>query len=106
MRGRGDRFEQLVERQLDLFTTDEADLLTEADEAEQAWNRAHRDEAEEAYGDYQLVVDAIGDLLLGIRESYATTLDETAADAYRESFNRRASRRFRRHPTIASDLDT
>jgi NTP pyrophosphatase (non-canonical NTP hydrolase) len=103
-RGR-DRFGELVERQLELFAVDEGELLAEADEAEEAWNRADRDHAEEAYGDYQLVVDAIADSLLGIRETYAATLDEPAADAYRESFNRLASRRFRRHPSIASDLE-
>jgi hypothetical protein len=102
---RGNRFDELVERQLELFAVDEPDLLAEADAAEDAWNRAPRDEAEEAYGDYQLAVDAIADRLLEIREGYATTLDETAAEAYRTSFNRRSARRFRRHPTIASDLE-
>ena len=48
--------------------------------------RAGRDEAEEAYGDYQLVVDAIADRLLDVREAYAATLDDDAADAYRRAF--------------------
>jgi hypothetical protein len=102
---RRDRFADLVARQLDLFSVDEADLLTEADEAEAAWNRSGRDEAEEAYGDYQLVVDAIADRLLAIRDAYASTLDDEAADAYRASFARAASRRFRRHGSIAADLE-
>jgi hypothetical protein len=105
MLGRGGRFDELVKRQLELVAADDADLLTEADDAEEAWNASPRDEAEEAYGDYQLAVDAIADRLLEIREGYATTLDEPAADDYRAAFNRLAARRFRRHPTIASDLD-
>jgi hypothetical protein len=103
---RGNRFDELVERQLELFAVDEPDLLAEADAAEDAWNRAPRDEAEEAYGDYQLSVDAIADRLLEIRDGYATTLEESATDTYRSAFNRLAARRFRRHPTIASDLES
>ena len=105
MRLRGDRFADVVARQLDLLAADVADLLAEADEAEDAWNRANRDDAEEAYGDYQLVVDAIADRLIEIRDAYAATLDGSAADEYHASFNRSASRRFRRHRTIATDLE-
>ncbi len=105
MRLRGDRFADVVARQLDLLAADEVELLEEADEAEEAWNRADRDGAEEAYGDYQLVVDAIADRLIEIRDTYAATLDGSAADVYRDSFNRSASRRFRRHGTIATDLE-
>jgi hypothetical protein len=104
MRLRGGRFDDVVMRQLDLLAVDEAELLEEADEAEAAWNRADRDSAEEAYGDYQLVVDAIADRLIEARDTYAGTLDGSAADEYRASFNRLASRRFRRHGTIAADL--
>lgn len=93
-------------RQLDLFEVDEADLLAEIAEAEQAWNRASREDAEDAYGDYQLAVDRAADILLDIRESYAATVDETHADEYRSNFNARAGRRFRRLTTLLSDLDT
>ena len=68
-------FDELVERQLSLFAEDDAELLQEAEEAEAAWNAAGRETAEEAYGDYQLVVDAIADRLLDLREAYAATLD-------------------------------
>ena len=52
-------------------------------EADEAQTQAERDEAEELYGDYQLVVDAIGDRLLDVRETYAATLEDDAADDYR-----------------------
>jgi hypothetical protein len=97
---RRSRFHDLVDRQLDLFAADEADLLTEVREAERAWQQAAREEAEEAYGDYQLVLDATGDRLLDIRETYASTLDEDRAGAYRKAFTRAASKRFGHAATV------
>jgi hypothetical protein len=101
-----DPFDELVERQLALFAEDEADLLREAVDAEAVWVRAGREDAEEAYGDYQLVVDAIADRLLDLREAYAATLpDDPVADAYRRSFAAGASRRFRRYASLVADLE-
>jgi hypothetical protein len=99
-------FDALVERQLDLFARDDAELLQEADEAEAAWNAAGRDTAEEAYGDYQLVVDAIADRLLDLREGYAATLDGDTAAAYRGAFAAGAARRFRRYASLVADLES
>jgi hypothetical protein len=99
------RFHDLVERQLDLFAADDADLLAEAVEAESAWNSATAEDAEEAYGDYQLVVDAIADRLLEIRETYAGSLDNDASTEYTAEFTRQATRRFRRYATLLADLD-
>jgi hypothetical protein len=98
-------FDELVERQLTLFAADDAELLREADEAEAAWDASGRDTAEEAYGDYQLVVDAIADRLLELRETYAATLDGETADAYRAAFAAGAARRFRRYASLVSDLE-
>lgn len=100
------RFDELVTRQLDLFAADEADLLQEAAEAEEAWNRVSRDDAEEAYGDFQLVVDAIADRLLELRETYARTLEAGVDAEYVAAFNRAATRRFRRYATLLSDLES
>ena len=105
MRLRRGRFDELVDRQLNLFSTDESALLEEADEAEAAWVRAGRDEAEESYGDFQLVVDAIADRLLDLREAYAATLPDDTVDAYRRSFATGASRRFRRYASLVADLE-
>ena len=100
---RSGRFDELVRRQLDLFAEDEAELLDEAHDADDAWTHADREEAEELYGDYQLVVDAIGERLLDIRETYAATLEDEAIDDYRAIFNRGASKRFRRYATLLAD---
>ena len=102
---RKSRFDELVDRQLDLFAEDDRELLVEADEAEQAWSRAGAEDAEETYGDYQLVVDAIGDRLLDIRESYARTLDEDAAAEYSAEFTRAATRRYRSYASLLADYD-
>jgi len=101
MLGRG-RFHDVVRRQLDIFAEDEAELLAEAAGADAAWTDALREESEERFGDYQLVVDAIGEHLYDVREAYASTLAEDAADAYRAAFNRAALKRFRR---LASFLE-
>ena len=98
-------FEELVTRQLDLFTTDDVHLLAEALEAEETWNQAPRENAEEAYGDYQLVVDAIADRLLDLRETYAASLGDDSVAGYRKAFNDASRRRFRRYSTLLADLD-
>lgn len=100
------RFGDLVSRQLDLFEKDAADLLAEAEEADAAWTHASADESEELYGDYQLVVDAVAERLLDIRETYAETLDDRAATEYRAAFDRTASKRFPRYTTLLDDETT
>lgn len=90
------RFAELVRRQLDLFAEDEAALLAEADTAERAYDAAEREEAEELYGDFQLVLDAAGERLAELRDTYAATLDEDAADAYATEFDRAAEKRYPR----------
>jgi hypothetical protein len=105
VRFRRGRFDDLVERQLALFEEDEASLLHEAVEADAAWARAGRDEAEESYGDFQLVVDAIADRLLERRETYVATLDAEGAEEYRRAFHSGAARRFRRYASLVADLE-
>lgn len=91
------RFDELVRRQLDLFAADESSLLDEAAAADSAWSSASAEDSEELYGDYQLVVDAIGERLYELREGYAASLDEDAVDEYRSTFDRAARKRFPRH---------
>lgn len=100
---RGGRFRDLVARQLELFAEDETELLAEAEAADAAWTQAERGETEERYGDYQLVVDALGERLYELRESYAGTLDEEAADEYRDAFTRAAAKRFPRYASLLEE---
>jgi hypothetical protein len=97
------RFADVVGRQLDVFESDETPLLDEAAAADAAWTNADRDESEELYGDYQLVVDALAERLFEIREAYASTLDDKTADAYRDSFGRAARKRFRAYTGLLED---
>ena len=98
------RFHDLVERQLDLFEEDEAALLADAREADAAWTNAEAEETEQLYGDYQLVVDAIGDSLYDLRETYTRSLDDPTAREYRIAFNRAVENRFGRYVTFV-DVD-
>ena len=96
------RFGELVERQLDLFAS-ETDLLEEATDADAAWTSAGADETEELYGDFQLVVDAIGERLYDIRETYAATLEAGTADQYRAAFDRGAKKRLGRYASFLEE---
>jgi hypothetical protein len=93
------RFGALAARQLDLFEA-ETDLLGEAAAADGAWTNASADESEELYGDYQLVVDAIGERPHDVRETYAASLEPGTADEYRRAFDRAAQKRFGRYASF------
>ena len=97
------RFADVIERQLDLFAADEADLLDEAATTDAAWTTAPTEESEERYGDYQLVVDAVAERLAELRDHYASALDEAAADEYCAAFNRTATKRFGRFASALVD---
>ena len=93
---RRSRFDDLVGRQLDLFAEDESELLGELEAAERAYDAAEREDAEEAFGDIQLLLDAGADRLVDVRDAYAATLEEAAAAEYGQAFGRAAGRRFPR----------
>jgi hypothetical protein len=104
MLGRG-RFQDVVHRQLDIFAEDEAELLIEAADADAAWTNASREESEELFGDYRLVVDAIGEHLYDVREAYAATLVEDVAAEYRAAFTAAALKRFRMLASFLEEND-
>lgn len=91
---RRDRYGELLRRQLDLFEADDGDLLRDAAAAERAYDDAERDEAEEAYGDFLLAVEAVVERLEEIRDTYAATLDDDARDGYEQAFARAARKRY------------
>ena len=90
------RFADVIARQLDLFESDHAGLLRDSAAAEEAYDRAGRDEAEERYGDYLDLVETSAELLAELRDGFARTLDEDAAAEYEIAFNRAVARRFPR----------
>jgi hypothetical protein len=89
-------FADLVSRQLDLFTAENAGLVNDVEAALAAYNRAPRDEAEERYGDFLDLVETGTDELIELRENYASSLDVDAAEDYRAAFNDAVRRRLPR----------
>ncbi|MGH2999010.1 MAG: hypothetical protein ACRDNM_06900 [Gaiellaceae bacterium] len=83
----------MITRQLDLFEDD--GLLVEVHDAKERYDRAARDEAEEAFGDYMDVVDAVKDALADMRDAFARTLDGDAVERYEGAFERAARKRWR-----------
>jgi hypothetical protein len=90
------RFSDLIERQLDLFERENRGLIDDCIAAERSYARADRDEAEERYGDYVDLVETGTGVLADLRDNFATTLEEDAADEYVAAFNRAVLKRFRR----------
>ena len=96
MRLRRARFADVIERQLDLFERENRGLIDDCVAAERSYTRADRDEAEERYGDYVDLVETGTEVLAELRDNFATTLDEDAAEEYAAAFNQGVLKRFRR----------
>jgi hypothetical protein len=94
VRLRRDPFRDVIARQLDLFVEDEPDLLEECREKARAYGRAAREDAEEAYGDFVDTVETTTEALADMRDRFARTLDEDAAETYEDSFNRAVQKRW------------
>ena len=91
---RRNRFADTISRQLTLFAEDEAHgLLAEVQELKERYDRAARDDAEEAYGDYQDGIDAVKEALTDMRDRFAATLDEP--EQYERAFEDAARKRWR-----------
>ena len=94
MRLRRDPFRDVIARQLDLFVEDEADLLEDCREKARLYERASREDAEEAYGDFVDAVETATEALADMRDRFARTLDEDTAEAYEDAFNRAVRKRW------------
>lgn len=99
---RRNRFADVISRQLELFERDEAELIRRCIEAERAYDRADRDEAEERYGAYVDLVETGTEALADLRWTYAARLDEEAAEEYEEAFNRAVRKRL---PRFGNEID-
>ena len=96
MRLRRTPFADVVDRQLDLFEREHGGLIDDCIAAEDGYNDAPRDEAEERYGDYVDLVETGTELLADLRDNFAATLGAEAGEEYEETFNRAVLKRFRR----------
>jgi hypothetical protein len=87
------RYGDVIERQLELFVSEDGDLLEDVDRALERYNTAEADDAEELYGDYQLAIEAATDRLAELRDAYARTLEDS--ELYIREFNAAVVRRWR-----------
>ena len=96
------RFGDVIARQLDLFVREHRGLIEDCVAAERAYDRADRDEAEERYGDYVDLVETGTELLADLRDNFAATLDDYAAEEYESEFNRAVAKRL---PRFALEIE-
>ena len=96
------RFGELIDRQLELFAQDNAELFERAADAEADYRAAGRDEAEERFGELQDVLAEGTEALVEVRETYAETLEAEAAAEYQAAFDFAVLRRF---PQFALELE-
>jgi hypothetical protein len=84
---RRQRYSDVIERQFEFFRRERADLFREIEAAETKYDHADRDEAEELYGDYQDLVETGTEILADLRDHFASSLGERAAEQYEAEFN-------------------
>jgi hypothetical protein len=100
---RRDPFRDVIRRQLDLFESDEAELIAEVREAERAYDKAPREDAEAAYERLWDMVETGTELLAEHRDAYMRTLDEDTAERYEAAFNRAVKKRLPRFALQITD---
>jgi uncharacterized Ntn-hydrolase superfamily protein len=85
------RYAKVVDAQLDLFVREHRDVIDEARQRLELYNRSDRSEAEELYGDYVNAVETGTAILADMRDHYSATLG--SPDGYVSAFNRRVAKR-------------
>lgn len=95
------RFGDLIERQLDLFQSDNDDLFERIADAEAEYRAAGSGEAEERFGELQELLEEGTDGLIELRDAYSLTLDEETSEEYVAAFDFAVLRRF---PQFALEL--
>lgn len=96
------RFGELIDRQLDLFEQDNAELFERVEDAEAEYRASAREESEVRFGDLQEVLAEGTELLVELRDTYAETLDDETAEEYAAAFDFAVLRRF---PQFALELE-
>jgi hypothetical protein len=94
------RFAAVIDAQLDLFIRDHPDVIEEANDRLDAYNRAGREEAEELYGDYVDAIETGTEILADVRDHYARSVDDP--DRYCIEFNRAVAKRM---PPFALEIE-
>jgi hypothetical protein len=96
------RFTDVVQRQLDIFETEQRAVIEDCETALQKYNAAGRDEAEARYEEYLDLVETGTEELAALRDNFAAAMDEEAAEEYEAAFNRAVARRL---PRFALEIE-
>jgi hypothetical protein len=96
------RFRDVIDRQLDLFVRDHADVIADANTRLRAYSDAGRDDAEELYGDYLDAVETGTELLADLRDHFARALGEAESKTYLADFDRAVAKRL---PEYALEIE-
>ena len=96
------RYAKVIKAQLDLFVSEHLDVIDEARQRLELYNRSDRSDAEELYGDYVDAVETGTELLADIRDHFARSLDEGVDEQYQREFNRAVSKRL---PEFALEIE-
>ncbi len=95
-------FSDVIGRQLDLFEREEAALIEDCETAERMYDQADREDAEERYADYLDLVETGTEELAAMRDNFASSMDDEAADQYEGEFNRAVAQRL---PRFALEIE-
>ena len=93
-------YAEVIGAQLDLFAHDHPEVIEEANDRLEAYERAGRDEAEELYGDYVDAVETGTEILADVRDHYARSVDDP--DRYCAEFNKAVGKRL---PAFALEIE-
>jgi hypothetical protein len=96
------RFADVIERQLELFRSEHADLIRDCEEAERRYDAADREDAEERYGEYVDLVEEGTEALAELRDAFKRTLDEETAEQFEAAFNKAVKKRL---PRFGLEID-
>jgi hypothetical protein len=96
------RFSDVIDRQLDLFESEQAALIEDCETAELKYDQAGREDAEERYADYLDLVETGTEELADMRDNFASVMDEESAEQYEVEFNRAVARRL---PRFALEIE-
>ncbi len=102
MRFRGSPFREVIDRQLDLFAHDHAEVVEEANARLDLYTTAGADNAEERYGAYLDTVETGTEILADLRDHFARTLGEVEAERYLADFDRAVAKRL---PAYALEIE-
>jgi uncharacterized Ntn-hydrolase superfamily protein len=95
-------FRDVINRQLDLFVRDHADVIEEVNTRFRLYSNAGREDAEELYGDYLDAVETGTELLADLRDNFAQTLANGDDERYLADFDRAVAKRL---PAYALEIE-